>query len=315
MEVDPHDLDSEKSAFDNQAKERIKNGLIPDFRRLEKVPWFYNNTWREPEFVKIHMLPRVNWMIETAKSILPNRGKILELGCGTGQLALEFARNGFDMTGVDLSPESIRIAEKYNKENPFKEGFGSLSYRCGDMMKMDFKDAAFDAVIFFRSLHHIPYPTPLLKKLAEFLKPGAGVIISEPVRGHFTKDSAFVATLLRLLLPTWIPTQDKLNRNWDEKVLEEEVNKIYTEYTYDDDHQQSVMDNSTDTVDAIKSALNDCFEIKTLNLTDAFVDKIIGGLRGENQFTTARFLKFLDDYMVQKKMLPGTSVDILAVRR
>ena len=44
---------SEADAFDKQIEERIKNGFIPDLRRLRKVDWFYNNVWREPEFVEI----------------------------------------------------------------------------------------------------------------------------------------------------------------------------------------------------------------------------------------------------------------------
>jgi SAM-dependent methyltransferase len=37
-------------------------------------------------------------------------GPLLELGCGTGRLLVPLARAGYDVTGVDLSPEMLRIA-------------------------------------------------------------------------------------------------------------------------------------------------------------------------------------------------------------
>jgi len=57
----------EKQAFDRQVEERLKHGYVPDLRRLNKVDWFYNNVWRDPEFVKIHWMPRINHIIDKVK--------------------------------------------------------------------------------------------------------------------------------------------------------------------------------------------------------------------------------------------------------
>jgi len=43
--------------------------------------------------------------------------KILDIACGEGRFSLEFAKKGFDVTGIDLSNESIAIAKKQEKEN------------------------------------------------------------------------------------------------------------------------------------------------------------------------------------------------------
>ncbi len=40
----------------------------------------------------------------------PTPGRLLDLGCGTGRLAVHFARKGFDCVGVDLSPEMLAQA-------------------------------------------------------------------------------------------------------------------------------------------------------------------------------------------------------------
>ena len=34
---------------------------------------------------------------------------VLDLGCGTGKMTLELARRGYDMTGVDYSPEMLDV--------------------------------------------------------------------------------------------------------------------------------------------------------------------------------------------------------------
>lgn len=38
---------------------------------------------------------------------------VLDLGCGTGRMTVELARRGYDMTGVDNSPEMLEVAREY----------------------------------------------------------------------------------------------------------------------------------------------------------------------------------------------------------
>ena len=40
------------------------------------------------------------------------RGRVTDLGCGSGVWAEQLATNGYDVTGIDLSPEMIRMARK-----------------------------------------------------------------------------------------------------------------------------------------------------------------------------------------------------------
>ena len=48
--------------------------------------------------------------------------------------------------------------------------------------------------------------------------------------------------------------------------------------------------------------------VKNVDYSDAFIDKLIGGLRGKNRFLVARFLKKYDEYLIKKKILNGTSL-------
>ena len=121
----------EGEAFDKQSLERFDQGYIPDMRRLRKVDWFYNNEKSDPEIFKIHWLDRMNKIIRKAAE---KGGKVLEVGCGMGMLTLELARNGLEVTGIDVSEKSLEIAKKMKNENPFLDGFGSLEYICMDFL-------------------------------------------------------------------------------------------------------------------------------------------------------------------------------------
>lgn len=302
----------EAAQFDAQTMERIAHGFVPDLRRLQQVDWFYNNVWRDPEMARLHWLPRIERIIATARK---RGGKVLEPGCGCGMLALELARNGLEVTGVDLSPASIEVAEKYREENPFTEGFGKLTYLCGDFEELDFPGDSFDSVVFFRSLHHFPRPRDVMARTARLLKPGGTLIISEPIRAQFNQDSARMAALLRLVLPTWIPTEEKLSGEWTEQRIQDMIGNVFDEYTYAGEHHQSEMDNSTDSAEDIQDAVAQHLEIVEVAFSDAFTDKLLGGLRGQYRYDLARFLKAFDAYTVKHGILPPTSMELHARKR
>ena len=44
-------------------------------------------------------------------------GLVLDLGCGTGSLTEILAREGYDMTGIDLSPDMLQIAMEKRMES------------------------------------------------------------------------------------------------------------------------------------------------------------------------------------------------------
>lgn len=299
----------EAAEFDAQTVERLAHGFVPDFRQLAQVDWFYNNVWRDPQMARLHWQPRLDWIVDTARQA---GGRVLELGCGCGMLSLELARAGLQVTGVDLSAASIEVADQYRQDNPFTDGFGSLEYICGDFDELTWPDGRFDTVVFFRSLHHFPATGAVIAKTTRLLKPGGHLLLSEPVRAHFNEDSARLAALLRLVLPTWIPSEEKLAGEWTDERIADHIANIYREYTYEGEHHQSEMDNSADSADQIRAAVSGYLEIVTEELSDAFTDKILGGLRGPNRYDLARLLKAFDAHLIKSGVLPATSLELHA---
>jgi len=305
-------LKREQRAFDRQIKDRVQHGFVPDLRRLRKVNWFYNNVWRDPEYVKIHWIPKVNFVIENTKK---NGGKVVELGCGSGYLSLELARNGLDVLGIDVSPKCIEIARAFYSQNSIKKGFGNLSYECCNIDTFDFGEKQFDTVIFFRTLHHLQDLDSLFRNISRGLKKNGSLIICEPIRENFTKESAFMAAIFRTLLPTWIPYRKKLKEFCSEKAWDKYVASIYREYSYENEFRQSPMDNVSCCRGDILRVVKKYFKVRLVSYSDAFIDKLIGGLRGKDRYVLARFLEFLDQLMVKRNILNATEITILAKKK
>lgn len=70
-----------------------------------------------------------------------NKGRVLDVGCGTGENALYFAENGFSVVGVDLSSGAIAAAKAKATERGLK-----VDFRTGNALSLDFKGGLFDNI-------------------------------------------------------------------------------------------------------------------------------------------------------------------------
>jgi len=112
--------------------------------------------------------------------------KILDAGCGTGDLTLtarKHAGASGSAYGIDASPETIEVARKKAKH------IGSdTSFELGLIEKLPYADATFDIVISRLVIHHLPADTKRqgLKEIHRVLKPGGSFFITDfrPPRNH-----------------------------------------------------------------------------------------------------------------------------------
>jgi ubiquinone/menaquinone biosynthesis C-methylase UbiE len=95
--------------------------------------------------------------------------QVLELGCGDGRTTERLAER-FDVVGVDISSEQLRLAHAAVPETTFMHA---------DLMELDFPRSSFEAITAFYVFMHIPrddHPE-LLRRIHRWLKPG-GVFIA-----------------------------------------------------------------------------------------------------------------------------------------
>ena len=96
--------------------------------------------------------------------------RILDLGCGSGRHLVYLARHGFDVYGIDNSPEGIEIAKDWLKKEKLQ-----VNLKTGNIYKkLPYKDNFFDAIICVQTLHHakIENIRRAIKEIERVLKPG-----------------------------------------------------------------------------------------------------------------------------------------------
>lgn len=92
--------------------------------------------------------------------------RILEVGCGHGDLAAELMKLGMDVTALDVDIEAVETCKQ--------KGIHAVHQDI-----LTFADDPFDAILFTRSLHHIPELELALEKAGELLNKGGRVIIED----------------------------------------------------------------------------------------------------------------------------------------
>lgn len=79
-------------------------------------------------------------------------GPVLELGCGTGRVAIPLARDGREVVGLDLSPHMLRLARSK------AEGLPNIRFVRGDMSRFDLGRKFRLIVVPFRAFQHLMTP-------------------------------------------------------------------------------------------------------------------------------------------------------------
>ena len=101
--------------------------------------------------------------------------RVLEVGCGVGCMAMNWAQHGARITAVDLNPTSV--AQTRRRFELF--GLTADDIREADAERLPFEDGTFDYVYSWGVLHHTPGTEQTIREVHRVLKPGgrAGVML------------------------------------------------------------------------------------------------------------------------------------------
>jgi 2-polyprenyl-6-hydroxyphenyl methylase/3-demethylubiquinone-9 3-methyltransferase len=316
-------LELEARAFDKQIDERLAAGHLPDLRRAGECTWFYNNSWRHPHYIQLDFGEQIELICSAIRQFAPTvneKTEILEVGCGPGHMALELARNGFNVTGIDLSQKCIETAKRFAAEDPWKETRAVLQYKHADFLnKTTFSKNSFDVVVFIGALHHFPEQQAVLSQVVRVLRKKGLILVHEPTRDRMTKGNAAFIHLVRLLL-------SQGNGFFTEHAIPEssakyrsEIEKIFAEMKYESssgEKQQSVNDNEAGFTD-MREALQENFMELHFEERYAFFHELIGGLRFDQKKNNmlASYLRTADKELCHLGVLQPTEFFYVGLKR
>jgi SAM-dependent methyltransferase len=135
------------------------------------------NNSRVPESRASHYF--IDRKVEEALALagVSREAKVLEVGCSFGHMTFLLAQKFREVVAVDLSPESLELAEKRAKHY----GISNLSFVCADAENLSrFEDDTFDAVFSFSTLRFCPDPLIALQEMLRVVMPRGRVVADFP---------------------------------------------------------------------------------------------------------------------------------------
>ena len=107
--------------------------------------------------------------------------RVLDVGCGTGVVAITAARAGADVSALDLTPALLEHA----RANEEIAGIGKIDWTEGDAENLPYPDSSFDVVLSQFGHMFAPRPDVAIAEMRRVLKPGGRIAFATWPPEHF----------------------------------------------------------------------------------------------------------------------------------
>ncbi|EPT6931898.1 bifunctional 2-polyprenyl-6-hydroxyphenol methylase/3-demethylubiquinol 3-O-methyltransferase UbiG [Cronobacter malonaticus] len=146
-----------------------------DLEEIAKFEAVASRWWdTEGEFKPLHRINplRLGYIAERAGGLFGK--KVLDVGCGGGILSESMAREGANVTGLDMGAEPLAVARLHALESGVE-----LTYVQQTVEEHAAQNAgAYDVVTCMEMLEHVPDPRSVVQACAQLVKPGGHVFFS-----------------------------------------------------------------------------------------------------------------------------------------
>lgn len=158
---------SESNNISNNTPDGIAAWLRSDVY-LKNVD-FWNKAWNMVK-TPYKQLPDLSYLPDIPEGLKMRAAKrILDLGCGSGWLSIYLAREGFEVTGMDIAENAVLLGRNWAQSESLK-----VTFAVADINEIPYPDSSFDAVVANSIFEHLTYELALrtLANLAKVLVPG-----------------------------------------------------------------------------------------------------------------------------------------------
>lgn len=144
-------------------------------KQYKKLAPSYNS--RFPSYLQV-----TTGKIAATANIMPD-DRVLDLGCGTGELLFTLAQKfpaANEFVGIDLSEEMLKLAK--SKLDAFK----AVSLRSGNIEQIPYPDASFDLIVSSGVLHYVRNPKTMMREALRVLKPRGRLLLIDMAQESLT---------------------------------------------------------------------------------------------------------------------------------
>jgi len=156
-----------------------QNGIVRRLFRMAKAAYL------QQQFGYTHESTTLANMLGRILAVLPNRsnyidanimylpsisrGRLLDVGCGSGATLRVMQELGWDAEGIDFDPITVENAKSK-----------CLNVHLGTLREQQYDDDSFDAVVMCHVIEHVHDPLDLVRECQRILKPGGRLVILTP---------------------------------------------------------------------------------------------------------------------------------------
>ena len=161
--------------------------------------------------------------------------RIVDLGCGTGQMAIYLARGDRTVVGADMTRASLRLGAEAAR----RFGVDGVRFVQTDLHWPGLREASFDVVLSSGVVHHSPDPPAAFAHLARLARPGGTIVL-----GVYNTFARIPLRLRRLVARAtgfrWIPFDPVLRDRADEPARREAW--LRDQYRHPEEHRHTLRD-------------------------------------------------------------------------
>lgn len=145
-------------------------------------------TWMAGDFGKIAKSYEAGAADFIARLNIQRQEEVLDVACGTGNLAIPAARNGAQVTGIDIAPNLVEQAQAW----AHTEGL-AIRFEEGNVEQMPYAEASFDTIVTMFGAMFAPRPDATARELVRVCRPGGRIVMA-----NWTPDG-FIGQMFKIM--------------------------------------------------------------------------------------------------------------------